>query len=303
MTRLIGLGSAVIDLVLTVPAMPVVGGDVLATRSGWRAGGGANVLVAATLAGLPSTYAGGHGTGPCGDLLRAALEAAGIAVLHGPDVDLDTGVCVVLVDGAGERTFVTTVGAEGHLRPQQWAGIECAPGDYAYLSGYDLTYPHAADFLDWISTSSRFSGALLVLDPGPLVGTLDASVLDRVLSRYTWVSLSLDEAQTLTGRTDAASAGAALLQRAPDADGVVVRTGSDGCVLAQRQQAGPLHIAGVPVSKVVDTNGAGDVHVGTFLAGLARGLTARGAAAEANAAAAAWVADPAGHTGPARGTA
>ena len=47
----------------------------------------------------------------------------------------------------------------------------------------------------------------------------------------------------------------------------------------------------MPVERVVNTNGAGDVHVGTFVAGLARGLDPVAAARDANAAAARRVAD------------
>jgi sugar/nucleoside kinase (ribokinase family) len=42
----------------------------------------------------------------------------------------------------------------------------------------------------------------------------------------------------------------------------------------------------------VDTNGAGDVHVGAFVAALARGLDPVEAVAAANTAAAAWVSLP-----------
>ena len=83
MSRLVGLGSIVVDLVLAVPAVPEPGGDVLATSSTTAVGGGLNVLVAATVAGLPSVYGGGHGTGPFGDLVRAALAAHGVPALLG----------------------------------------------------------------------------------------------------------------------------------------------------------------------------------------------------------------------------
>jgi sugar/nucleoside kinase (ribokinase family) len=58
----------------------------------------------------------------------------------------------------------------------------------------------------------------------------------------------------------------------------------------------PVLVPGVPAGTVVDTNGAGDVHVGAFVAALARGLDPVDAVAAANAAGAAWVSLP----GPAR---
>lgn len=63
---------------LRVPHLPERGGDVLASAAGQTAGGGFNVLAAARRLGLPAVYAGGHGTGPFGDLVRTALAGEGI---------------------------------------------------------------------------------------------------------------------------------------------------------------------------------------------------------------------------------
>ncbi len=65
--------------------------------------------------------------------------------------------------------------------------------------------------------------------------------------------------------------------------GVVVRTGAEGCVvLAEGGEAVP--VPAFPVAPV-DTTGAGDTHVGAFVAALARGLEPVEAARWANAAA------------------
>ena len=45
--RLLHLGNVVVDVVLTVPALPEPGGDVLATSTQTAAGGGFNVMAAA----------------------------------------------------------------------------------------------------------------------------------------------------------------------------------------------------------------------------------------------------------------
>ena len=51
--RLLHLGNVVVDVVLTVPALPEPGGDVLATSTQTAAGGGFNVMAAARRQGLP----------------------------------------------------------------------------------------------------------------------------------------------------------------------------------------------------------------------------------------------------------
>ncbi|HEX6444683.1 MAG TPA: PfkB family carbohydrate kinase, partial [Streptosporangiales bacterium] len=66
--------------------------------------------------------------------------------------------------------------------------------------------------------------------------------------------------------------------------GVVLRLGADGCLL--REAGGTTTPIPAPRVDAVDTNGAGDVHVGAFLAALSRGLDPVAACRRANAAAA-----------------
>jgi sugar/nucleoside kinase (ribokinase family) len=284
--RLVGLGSIVVDLVLHVDRLPDRAGDVLASSSVTRVGGGLNVLAAATAAGLPTAYAGGHGTGPFGDLVRARLVELGIPALLAPSAIADTGFCVVLVDDTGERTFVTTVGAEGRLTAEQVAGPDVTDDDAVYVSGYDLAYPHAEVVADLVTELPR--EALVVLDPGPLVADIDPDLLAGVLARTRWLSLNAREAALWTGLDNPAAALDAVLATAPDECGVVLRTGPEGAVVASRGRD-PVTVPGVPVERVTDTTGAGDVHVGAFVAALAAGLEPVTAVRQANAAAAAAV--------------
>jgi sugar/nucleoside kinase (ribokinase family) len=289
--RLLGLGSIVVDLVLHVDRLPEPGGDVLAQSSATAVGGGLHALVAAAAAGLPAAYAGGHGTGPFGDLVRAALETHRIPTQLEPTPDEDTGFCVVLVDGTGERTFATTVGAEGRLTADLLAAVRPETGDAVYLSGYDLVYPHGPALAGWVAGLP--AGTPVVLDPGPLVGDIEPGLLDAVLARATWLSLNDREARLTTRENDAATAAGVLLGRAPGLAGVVVRLGAEGALLS-RPGSGPVTVPGVPVDRVVDTNGAGDVHLGAFVAALAGGLSPVDAVAAANAAAADRVSRPRG---------
>src|SRR5581483_9238242 len=123
-------------------------------------------------------------------------------------------------------------------------------------------------------------GAVLFLDPGPLVADIPAAVLSPVLARCDWLSCNRREAALLTGGRDPLAAIRRLAVRT--GGGVIVRTGQDGCVLAT-PGTDPARIA-APRVTAVDTTGAGDAHSGVFLAGLAAGLTAAQAARRANAA-------------------
>jgi sugar/nucleoside kinase (ribokinase family) len=299
MTRLLHLGNVVVDLVLNVPYLPQRGADVLAAASRVSPGGGFNVLAAAARQGLAAAYAGAHGRGPFADLARAALAAEGIEVLLPPKPGPDTGVVIAIVDGTGERTFLTAPGAEATLTAADLAAIRPAPGDVVYLSGYSFLHPASrAALLDWLGrldgagTPGR-AGTVVVFDPGPLVDQVPAAALAAVLRRADWLTCNAREAAILSGQPDPLTAARALEvgQR-----GVIVRTGPGGCLLGHGGGE-PVTIPGFAV-RAIDTNGAGDTHAGAFIAALARGAAPPEAARLANAAAALSVTRPGPATAP-----
>ncbi|UNS96442.1 PfkB family carbohydrate kinase [Streptomyces tubbatahanensis] len=295
--RLLLAGSVLVDMVLRVPHLPERGGDVLATHAAQTAGGGFNVLAAARRMGLPAVYGGGHGTGPLGDLVRAALAAEGVTALLPARTDRDTGYCVALVDSEGERTFVTATGVEGELSEAQMRAVAQAPrpGDLVQLSGYGLVLAGAAERLAAFATTLP-DGVTLCLDPGPLVADIDPARLARVLARVDWLSCNRREARLLTGLDDDAAAAEELAARLRPGAGVLVRGDADGCRLVAGD-GGAVHVPGRPV-EAVDSNGAGDAHVGAFLALLGRGAGPLDAARGANVAASVAVTRRGPATGP-----
>jgi len=321
--RLVSVGSVVVDVLARVEALPSRGGDVWASRMRMAAGGGFHAMAAAARAGVPVTYAGAHGTGPFGDLARATMRAEGIQVLRLPRAEVDTGVVIVLVDGGGERTFVSGRGAEATLGPADLAGVRPDPGDAVLVSGYGLDDALA----DWVLGLP--AEVVVAYDPGPLARP---GPFAAVRPRLDWVSANATEAAALAaivvppghaevagapadcarrpsaegppssasrvgvrgpeaaaaevdgpGRCDPAEAARVLAGRA----GAVVRVGAGGCVVAVAG-AEPVPVPAVAV-RVVDTTGAGDTHTGAFLAALLAGAPPVEAARRANAAAAAHI--------------
>ena len=293
--RLVFAGEAIVDLVMWVPALPERGGDMIATSAGPAVGGGFNIMAAAARQGLPVLYAGGHGRGPWGDLVRSALAGEGIAVLRPPDDRGDTGFDVAMVERDGERTFVTSLGAETLREPGSWDAVPAGPGDAVYVSGYGLAAAGSGAVLgEWAAALP--DGVLLFVDPGPLVAEIPAGVLGPVRARCDWWSCNQREARLSTGVADPAEAARRLLTgaggaggvtangRAPrGAPGVIVRAGAAGCVVAYGDR---LSLVPAPTVDPVDTSGAGDAHSGVFLAALADGLVPEDAAVRANVAAA-----------------
>ena len=285
MKRLVFAGEAIVDVLMRVPALPERGGDMLSESAAVEVGGGFNIMAAAVRQGLPVIYAGGHGTGPWGDKVRAALAAEDIGLLRAPDPDRDTGFDVALVEADGERTFITHLGAESLREPGAWDLVRAGPGDAVYVSGYGLVPPASGAILG--AWAARLPPeVVLFADPGPLVADIPAAVLDPVLARCDWWSCNQREAGLLTGASDPAEAARRLVSRTGRAD-VIVRAGPEGCVLAVRAGREPVRPGPQPD---YGTTGAGDAHSAVFLPGLAAGLTVTEAVRRANAAAALTVA-------------
>jgi sugar/nucleoside kinase (ribokinase family) len=174
-----------------------------------------------------------------------------------------------LIEPDAERTFVTVTGADAIVEAHDLDRIEYRAGDAVYVSGYDLAYPAAGAAI--AEHVRGLPGDLFVaFDPGPLVADVERRLLEPVLERANLVSLNERESKVL-GEVDVET--------------TVVRQGAGGATIHRRGQSA-VRVDAVRLENVADTSGAGDVHVGANLAGLARGLSWPDAVLLANRAAA-----------------
>jgi sugar/nucleoside kinase (ribokinase family) len=188
----------------------------------------------------------------------------------------------VLVEPDGERSFVTSPGAEATLRAEDLATLDVRAGDFVLVSGYNLMHDHFAEVvLGWLAQLSP--RVVVAFDPATRMVDIPPSYLEAMLRRANWLLCNASEASMLA-RNDDALKNATALATTNDSIDVLVRNGPLGCVVALNHQA--ARAVGGFKTNVVDTNGAGDVHNGVFLAELASGRDAVAAARWANAAAA-----------------
>jgi sugar/nucleoside kinase (ribokinase family) len=280
--RLFCLDTVLIDVVLKVEELPERAGDALASEQLITTGGGFNAMSAAARHKVSVTYAGRLGAGPFSSIATAALEGERVAVPIEPNSDLDTGICVVLSEPDGERSFVTSPGAEATLRASDLESLDVRDDDYVLVSGYNVMYDDSAEMvLAWLAGLPP--SVTIAFDPATRMVDIPKVNLEAVLISSTWLLCNAREGVHLTKSDDVAES-AALLATMNDRLNVVIRDGARGCVVALNHQ-GARVVDGFDTT-VVDTNGAGDVHNGVFLAQLARGLDAVDAARWANAAAA-----------------
>jgi len=278
--RLLVLDTVMVDVALHIDALPVRGGDAVAHQRLVTAGGGFNIMSAAVRQGCAAAYVGQLGEGAFSTVAQSSLAREGISSLITPRPGKDLGACAVLVERSGERTFVTSPGAELTLTPAELASVHVASDDVVYVSGYNIVYPEiATTVIEWLE--QLHPSVLVAFDPGPRVADIPLRELRRVLTRTDWLLCNASEARYLTGTSVTSMAARALFEQWCRR-GVVVRDGAKGCVGVDT--TGEYLSPGYPTN-VVDTNGAGDVHNGVVLAEMLAGATLPMALEHANAAA------------------
>lgn len=277
--RVIHTAQALVDLVVEVPDLPRRGGNVMASAATRYAGGAVTILLAAVRSGAEAVHAGAHGRGPNGDLVRETLTAEGVTLSAPVVEDLDTGVCVVMVEPSAERTFVTTQEAERRITPESLQTSAPVAGDLVCVSGYSFVGRTRDPLITWLE--SLPDEVVVVLDPGAVFAELEPSLRSRIITLTDVWTGNGEESEDFGGALGmgpAAEAVAALLRPGAVA---VVRDGEQGC--AVHADGMTTLVPGYP-EKPVDTNGAGDTHTGVLLAERAKGAGWADACRRANAA-------------------
>lgn len=280
--RVVLMGQILVDLAVRGDALPGPGGDVWAVDEGMHVGGGFNALVAARRMGAEAVSLSPIGEGPYSSLIQAALTREGITDL-GPSVaGIDNGFCIAFTDHTGERTFISTKGAETMAPASAWADVvrTMRPGDVLYVDGYLMDHPANREAAQ-AALRTLPEGVRVVLDVSPVIG-----IPDGLPTRDVIISMNHREAQEIGERTadqslldrcaqplGAAEAVCAAMRRP-----VVVRAGAQGAYVAHPSVAATDAVhedaSHVPTPRVeaIDTNGAGDAHSGVLAASLAQGI-------------------------------
>ena len=279
--RVAVVGSANVDYVVRVPALPAAGETVVGGDLRRFAGGkGANQAVATARLGAEVAFVARVGADEDGRRTIEGLEQEGVLVEHvGAETEAPTGAALIVVDETGENAIAVAPGANDRLAP---AHVEAAADA---IRGADALLVQLETPLEATRRAielARQAGTTVVLNPAP------ARPLGRELLEGVDVLVpNLGEARTLTSETGGDPGedpeGLARALRAAGAGRVAVTLGAEGVVLADGE--GLERLPAVPAD-AVDTTAAGDAFSGALAVGLAGGLGWRDAAAFAALAAA-----------------
>ena len=195
--RVVLMGQILVDLAVRGEALPAPGGDVWASDEGMHVGGGFNALVAARRMGAQAVSLSPIGQGPYSLLIQQALQRAEITDA-GPHIDgVDNGFCIAFTDQSGERTFISTRGAETRAPANAWADFTATmrPGDVLYIDGYLMDHPANRQAAQ-AALEALPEGVQVILDVSPVIG-----IPQGLPARDVIVSMNHREAQQIINQS------------------------------------------------------------------------------------------------------
>lgn len=281
---IIVFGSINIDLVATVPRLPVAG-ETLLGRDFFKVPGGkgANQAVALARLGIPTQMVGRVGAQGFGAELINSLQASGVQTDNVfVDETMSSGVAIITVDDAGENQIIIIPGANGRVNQEDVERLSyLLPGATALLLQFEI--PMSAVVA--AAQIAREAGVTVILDPGPV----HPDVPDKLYPLIDIITPNEVEAGQLVGflvdGEESAKKAATVLQHR-GVKSAIVKLGTKGVFCATAKEN--FFIPAFSVH-TVDTTAAGDGFNGALAAALSVGLSLRqavvwGAAAGAMAA-------------------
>jgi ribokinase len=264
--RIAVVGSINTDLITYVTRMPAAGETLDASSFAMAPGGkGANQAVAAALLGSDVLMVACVGDDAFGDAARANFAARGIDARHVRVVPgVSSGVAPIIVEPSGENRILIVRGANGDLGPADVARAE------ADLRGCDVLALQLEVSLATVYAAVELGvrlGLRVVLNPAPATAALDVARLRGIAYLVpNQTELALLSGLPVASIDDAIVAARALIARGIER--VVVTLGADGVLSVDASDA--RHVPSLAVN-AVDTTGAGDAFIGSFIHHLAAG--------------------------------
>lgn len=232
-------------------------------------GSAANTMVGIASFGGSGLFIGKVKDDRLGRSFVESLRATGIHYSIAPATSgPSTACCLIAVTPEGERSMNTYLGASRELVPADIDERAVGSASVLYIEGYQWDAPESKAAIKKAIAASKAAGrkvALTLSDPF-CVGRHRAEMLDLYRNQIDLLFANEEEVKTLFE----VEAFDDTLQAIRHWPGTAALTRSEkGCVVAHK---GEVHVIdATPVSRVVDTTGAGDQFAAGFLFGFTRG--------------------------------
>ena len=286
---IVAIGDAIVDVIATcddsfltehglhkgsMQLLDTAAGDALYAAMGpareTSGGSAANSMAGVAALGGSAGFIGQVADDQLGDIFAHDMLALGVRfdtppLPSGPP----TGRCLILVTPDAQRTMNTCPGASHELRPDSLDEDLIRSAAVLYLEGYlwgpeqpRKTMLKAAEIAHQAGRSVAFTLSESLCIPGRregVQGMIDAGLIDLLFAND-------DEVRHLTGKTDLNTA---LDELSSKVATLVVTRGAAGAIGIDNGTR--VEISAVPVERVVDTTGAGDLFAAGFVAARCRG--------------------------------
>lgn len=271
MSKALVIGSTVCDIMVYLDRLPSREGDAHIHEQMWSLGGCAfNVVSVLHALGQKVDFISPVGTGVYGDFVRAELEKLGI---QSPiSVAGANGCCYCFIESDGERTFLSDHGVEYGFQKEWLQSLEQESYDAIYLCGLEVEEPTG---MELIQSVSKLEGQV-IFAPGPRGLLIPKERLEAIYDLQPILHLNEVEAKAFSACEEIPEAAKKLHQKTGQL--VVVTLGEKGAIAYDGNW---YKAAGFP-TEVLDTVGAGDSHLGAFLAASLQGVDVEDALTFAN---------------------
>lgn len=275
MKKVLVIGSTVADVIIRLDKLPTTGGDVNVRGQKMSMGGCAfNVSQAIAYFDVPYLLFSPIGTGIYADYIRK--ELAGMEVTRAElNPDEPNGCCYCLVEDDGERTFICDHGTEYKFKEEWYKNLDPDDFDCAYICGLEIEEDTGDFIIDFLENSH----IPFYFAPGPRINEIEKRKMNRIFSLNPILHVNKTEAVTFTETDSIYNAAEKLTDMTENT--VVITDGENGSFCLsytdRKRYEAPAFKA-----DVVDTIGAGDSHIGTFIAQRQLGKSIEQALIEAN---------------------
>jgi sugar/nucleoside kinase (ribokinase family) len=288
MSRFIGIGNALVDVLVQIPDATLL--ETLQLPKGsmqlvdharaqqvmeavrhyghHKASGGSasNTIHGLARLGNSTAFIGHTGNDETGAFFREDMERAGIRPMIITSDD-PSGIAHALITPDGERTFATFLGAALNLSASHLSPKMFEHADYLYVEGYLV---QNEELIRRTMELAQQMGMQVVLDLASYnVVEANKPLIEELLRKYVdIVFANEEEAKALTGGTPEES----LDYLGNVCETAIVKLGARGALVKRGSE-----LVSVPASKarVLDTTGAGDLFAGGFLHAIASGGSLR----------------------------
>jgi ribokinase len=279
---IIAVGDLVWDVLTRPDGILLPGGDTTGRIALTPGGSAANVAAWIARVEMPAGFVGKVGADALGDLIVADLAREGVQLHVSRTTAHDTGVILVLIDRAGQRSMVTNQGADFHLLPEDLPVDALHACSHVHITAWSLFSdpPRAAALR--AAQLAKAAGATVSFDPASyqMIREMGHDKFARITADLPFDMLfpNRDEGQALTGEREPVAIAQALRERYPGAI-IALKLDRDGCyVLAEK------HAQAYPTNDrpALDATGGGDAFDAAFIARYARDRDLAAAAHFAN---------------------